>query len=134
MLILLGVKTTKKLMIKNNALLAIADALISGKDIILSENLKDVRKARLNGMSESMVDRLALTEDRITAMAQGVAAVAAMDDPVGKVLNGSIRPNGLKIEKVAVPLGVIAIIYEASPYEHIIKKVINKNIFEIISF
>ncbi len=101
--------------LKNKALNAISQALISSKDIILSENMKDIRKARLNGMSESMVDRLALTADRIDAMAQGVAAVAAMNDPIGRVLNGSVRPNGLKIEKVTVPLGVIAIIYEARP-------------------
>ena len=101
--------------IKNKALLSIAEALRQSKDIILSENMKDVRKARLNGMSESMVDRLALNADRVEAMANGVAAVAGMDDPVGKVLDGSVRPNGLKIEKVTVPLGVIAIIYEARP-------------------
>ena len=101
--------------IKNKALLSIAEALRQSKDIILSENMKDVRKARLNGMSESMVDRLALNADRVEAMANGVAAVAGMDDPVGRVLEGSVRPNGLKIEKVTVPLGVIAIIYEARP-------------------
>ena len=101
--------------IKNKALLSIAEALRQSKDIILSENMKDVRKARLNGMSESMVDRLALNADRVEAMANGVAAVAGMDDPVGRVLDGSVRPNGLKIEKVTVPLGVIAIIYEARP-------------------
>ena len=101
--------------IKNKALLSIAEALKQSKDIILSENMKDVRKARLNGMSESMVDRLALNADRVEAMANGVATVAGMDDPVGRVLDGSVRPNGLKIEKVTVPLGVIAIIYEARP-------------------
>ena len=101
--------------IKNKALLSIAEALRQSKDIILSENMKDVRKARLNGMSESMVDRLALNADRVEAMANGVAAVAGMDDPVGRVLDGSVRPNGLKIEKLTVPRGVIAIIYEARP-------------------
>ena len=101
--------------IKNEALNAIAQALIASKDIILTENMKDIRKARVNGMSESMVDRLALTADRINAMAQGVSAVANMEDPIGRVINGSVRPNGLKIEKAAVPLGVIAIIYEARP-------------------
>ena len=100
---------------KNLALMSIADMLMDSRKMILSENMKDVRKARLNGMSESMVDRLSLTEDRIAAMAQGVAAVAAMDDPIGRVIEGGVRPNGLKIEKIAVPLGVIAIIYEARP-------------------
>lgn len=100
---------------RDKALLSIADALIANRSIILSENMKDIRKARVNGMSESMVDRLALTEERISGMAQGIISVAGMDDPIGRVIEGGVRPNGLKIEKVAVPLGVIAIVYEARP-------------------
>ncbi len=101
--------------IKNRALYAIADALIAGRDQLLAANMKDVRVARLNGMRESLVDRLILTPERIEAMAKGAADVAAADDPIGRVISGSVRPNGLKIEKVTVPLGVIAIIYEARP-------------------
>lgn len=101
--------------IKNRALYMIADALIANSDLILSANMKDVRVARLNGMRESLVDRLILNRARIEAMAKGAADVAAADDPVGKVTSGSVRPNGLKIEKTTVPLGVIAVIYEARP-------------------
>lgn len=101
--------------VKNRALYMIADALIKNADQILSANMKDVRVARLNGMRESLVDRLILNRARIEAMAKGAADVAAADDPIGKVVSGSVRPNGLKIEKVTVPLGVIAIIFEARP-------------------
>lgn len=101
--------------IKNRALYAIADALIANREQLLTANMKDVRVARLNSMRESLVDRLILTPERIEAMAKGAADIAAADDPVGHVISGSVRPNGLKIEKVTVPLGVIAIIYEARP-------------------
>ncbi|MCQ2470503.1 MAG: glutamate-5-semialdehyde dehydrogenase [Clostridia bacterium] len=100
---------------KNRALYMIADALVANAEQILSANMKDVRRARLNGMKETLVDRLILNRARIEAMAKGAADVAAADDPIGKVTSGSVRPNGLKIEKVAVPLGVIAVIYEARP-------------------
>lgn len=101
--------------VKNRALYMIADALIANSQLILAANMKDVRVARLNGMRESLVDRLILTRDRIEDMAKGAAQVAVADDPVGKVISGSVRPNGLKIEKITVPLGVIAVIYEARP-------------------
>lgn len=100
---------------KNRALYMIADALIKNSEKILSANMKDVRVARLNGMRESLVDRLILNRERIESMAKGAADVAAADDPIGKVISGSVRPNGIKIEKTTVPLGVIAIIYEARP-------------------
>ncbi len=100
---------------KNRALYMIADALVANAEQILTANMKDVRRARLNGMKETLVDRLILNRARIEAMAKGAADVAAADDPIGKVTSGSVRPNGLKIEKVAVPLGVIAVIYEARP-------------------
>lgn len=100
---------------KNDALKAIADKLIEKTDDILIANRKDVRIARMDGISESLVDRLSLDEKRIEAMANGALDVAAMDDPIGKTLSGTTRPNGLKIEKVTVPLGVIAVIYEARP-------------------
>lgn len=101
--------------IKNDALSAIAEKLIEKTEDILIANRKDVRKARMDGISESLVDRLSLDEKRIEAMAKGALDVAAMEDPIGKTLSGTTRPNGLKIEKVTVPLGVIAVIYEARP-------------------
>ena len=82
---------------------------------VLEANRADIAAARENGMLESMIDRLTLTAERIEGMAKGVDDVAAMPDPVGRVLSGSTRPNGLRIEKVTVPLGVIGIIYEARP-------------------
>ncbi|MBQ8497115.1 MAG: glutamate-5-semialdehyde dehydrogenase [Clostridia bacterium] len=99
---------------KNNALLAMADALVNEKEMILAENAKDVEAAR-GVVSDVMIDRLLLTEARIEGMADGIRAVAGLDDPVGKVLDRTTRPNGLVIEKVSVPLGVVAIIYESRP-------------------
>lgn len=101
--------------LKNKALLAIADALIENTDKIVSANALDLQAARENGTRAALIDRLTLTPARIEGMADGVRQVAALPDPVGKVLDGTVRPNGLKIEKVKVPLGVIAIIYEARP-------------------
>lgn len=100
---------------KNEALINIAKALVDGSDYIIKENAKDIENARLSGMSESMIDRLALNKDRIIGISQGVKQVAALDDPCGKVISGSKRPNGLSIEKVTVPLGVIAVIFESRP-------------------
>ncbi len=101
--------------LKNKALLQIADALIENTDTIVKANEIDLKAARENGTRESLIDRLTLTPARIEGMADGVRQVAGLPDPVGKVLDGTVRPNGLKIEKVRVPLGVIAIIYEARP-------------------
>ena len=109
---ILGTANTE---IKNRALYAIADALMKNSEQILAANMKDVRAARVRGMRETLVDRLILNRARIESMAKAAADVATADDPVGKVLSGSVRPNGLKIEKVAVPLGVVAVIYEARP-------------------
>lgn len=100
---------------KDKALLAMADALEAGEAEILAANQEDLNAARAAGMSDSLLDRLALNHARIQGMAQGVRAVAAQSDPVGTVVGGSVRPNGLKIEQVRVPLGVIGIIYEARP-------------------
>lgn len=100
---------------KDKALLAMADALEAGEAEILAANQEDLNAARAAGMSDSLLDRLALNHARIQGMAQGVRAVAAQSDPVGTVVSGSVRPNGLKIEQVRVPLGVIGIIYEARP-------------------
>lgn len=100
---------------KDKALEAIADALTAHTQEILAANGEDLDAARANGMSQSLLDRLALNEKRIQGMAQGVRQVAAQPDPVGQVLEGSLRPNGLRIEKVSVPLGVVGMIYEARP-------------------
>jgi len=100
---------------KADALFSIAEHLRSNAAFILGENSLDVKDARINGMSESMVDRLLLTEERISGMAQGVIAVSRWPDPVGKVLEEYDRPNGLHIKKVSVPLGVIGIIFESRP-------------------
>ena len=99
---------------KNEALLAMADALEHEKEYILAENAKDVEAAK-GTVSDVMIDRLMLSEARITGMADGIRAVAKLPDPVGKVLESITRPNGLLIEKVSVPLGVVAIIYESRP-------------------
>ena len=99
---------------KNAALLAMADALMNHQDAILAANALDLEAAR-GTVSEVMLDRLALSPDRIAGMAQGIREVAELPDPVGAVLNRVERPNGLVIEKTAVPMGVIAIIYESRP-------------------
>lgn len=100
---------------KNGALLKIADALLQNTDYILAENEKDLAAGRANGMAESLLDRLALSADRIAGMAQGVREVADLPDPIGAVQSEIIRPNGLRIQRVSVPLGVIAVIFEARP-------------------
>ena len=100
---------------RSEALTAISAALRANVETILEANRQDTAAARENGMAESMIDRLTLTAERIESMAKGVDDVAAMPDPVGRVISGTTRPNGLKIEKVSVPLGVIGIIYEARP-------------------
>lgn len=99
----------------DKALNAIAAALEKNANYILEENSKDIRAAAENGMAQAMIDRLTLTHDRISGMADGMRQVASSENPVGKVLWGETRPNGLKIEKVAVPIGVIAVIFEARP-------------------
>ncbi len=100
---------------KTKALFALADALEANCDYILSENEKDLEAGRANGMSDALLDRLALNSSRVTSMAQGARQVAAFPDPVGTVLSGNTLPNGLEVTKVRVPLGVIGIIYEARP-------------------
>ena len=101
--------------IKNKALLAMADALEAGAAEILAANAKDMEAGRANNMKESMLDRLALSQVRINAMAEGLRQVAQLEDPVCNVLDGRRLPNGLTVTKVRVPLGVIGIIYEARP-------------------
>ena len=99
---------------RNRYLHAMADAILSHTDAILTANAMDMEKAQ-GKISDVMLDRLRLDEGRIRSMADGVRAVAALPDPVGRVLSVTERPNGLRIEKTAVPLGVIAIIYESRP-------------------
>ena len=100
---------------KNNALLAIADALCDNMEMVISANQKDIAAARSSGIREAMIDRLTLTESRIRSMADAVRQVVKLEDPVGKVENGFTRPNGLRISKTKVPLGVVAIIFESRP-------------------
>ena len=99
---------------KNAALEAMADALIAHTADILNANALDMEAAK-DTISSVMLDRLRLTEDRIAGMAKGIREVAALPDPVGKLLDEYIRPDGLQIRKISVPMGVIAIIYESRP-------------------
>ncbi len=99
---------------KNNALRNMAQALLDNTDAILSENAADMEKAK-DTISPVMLDRLLLTKERIEGMAKGILDVVALPDPVGEVLSETVRPNGLNIKKVSVPLGVVAIIYESRP-------------------
>ncbi len=100
---------------KNAGLLAAADALISRTQEILDANAKDMENAVKNGMNSGLQDRLRLTPERIAGMAEGLREVAALPDCIGEVMEETERPNGLKIKKVRVPMGVIGIIYEARP-------------------
>ncbi|MBQ3856864.1 MAG: glutamate-5-semialdehyde dehydrogenase [Ruminococcus sp.] len=101
--------------LKNNALAAISKALRENVQLIIAENEKDLKAAKENGMSESKQDRLKLDEGRIEGMAQGVDQLIAFTDPVGQITDGFTRPNGLRIIKSRVPLGIIGIIYESRP-------------------
>ncbi|MBW4840738.1 MAG: glutamate-5-semialdehyde dehydrogenase [Paenibacillaceae bacterium] len=100
---------------KNEALLASAEALVRSTDAILAANEEDLQRGRDNGTSSSMLDRLALTSERIEGIAEGLRQIAELPDPVGDVLETLDRPNGLHIVKRRVPLGVIGIVYEARP-------------------
>ncbi len=99
----------------NAALRECADRIKANSEKILEANAADIALARENGMAEAMIDRLTLTQSRIDGMAQGLCEVADEPNPLGRILWGENRPNGLKIEKVTVPMGVIAVIYEARP-------------------
>lgn len=100
---------------KNRALAAVSKALYDNMELIIRENAKDLRAAAKNGMSESMQDRLRLDEKRIAGMAKGVDEIINLSDPVGDIISGCTRPNGLRIVKTRVPLGVIGIIFESRP-------------------
>ena len=100
---------------KNGCLLAMADALEKSADAIRSSNARDLEAGAQMGLSSAMLDRLKLDEKRIAAMAKGLRDVAALADPAGRVLDERVRPNGLRLQKVATPIGVVVIIYESRP-------------------
>ncbi len=100
---------------KNDCLLAMADALEKNSGAIKEANALDMEAAAKNGLPPAMLDRLKLDDKRISAMAKGLREVAALPDPVGKILDERIRPNGLKLQKISTPIGVVVIIYESRP-------------------
>ncbi len=100
---------------RNKALYEIAKALRENAEKIIEANRIDVEKGKENGLTPSLIDRLSLDSGRIESMAKGAEDIIALADPIGKVIGGTTRPNGLRIEKVSVPLGVIGVIYEARP-------------------
>lgn len=100
---------------KNKALLAMADALITESESIITANAEDLERGREQGTPESMLDRLALNKERIAGIAEGLRQIVELPDPVGEVLESFTRPDGLHIEKLRVPIGLIGIIYEARP-------------------
>jgi glutamate-5-semialdehyde dehydrogenase len=100
---------------KNRVLRAMADALVSAAPLLKVANALDLEVGRSLGLSAAMLDRLALDDRRIAAMAEGLREVAALEDPVGRILEEKVRPNGLRLRKIAVPIGVVVIIYESRP-------------------
>ncbi len=100
---------------KNAALNYIAEGIISSAAMLKSENEKDIVAAQKAGLSDAIIDRLQLTDSRIKGMADGVRQIIGLSDPVGQLISGHTRPNGLQIQKVRVPIGVIVIIYESRP-------------------
>jgi glutamate-5-semialdehyde dehydrogenase len=100
---------------KSEAVMALAAALRDGADAILAANAQDMTEGKTKGLTNAMLDRLQLTLDRIEAMARGLETIAYLRDPVGMVIDESIRPNGLKLTRIRVPLGVIGIVYESRP-------------------
>lgn len=100
---------------KNDCLLKVAKAIEENQDLIIKANKKDIANAKRNGMAEALLDRLTIHEDRIQGIVEGVVQVVALTDPIGTVITRFDRPNGLHIEQVRVPFGVIGIIYESRP-------------------
>ena len=100
---------------KNKALKAVADALIANTDFIIKENAVDLKNGEENGMHPGLIDRLRLTPERIAGMSEGILQIIDLEDPIGEVLETTTRPNGMEINKVRVPMGVIGIIYESRP-------------------
>ncbi|MFH1258841.1 MAG: gamma-glutamyl-phosphate reductase, partial [Elusimicrobiota bacterium] len=101
--------------VKNRSLKAMAEALLKNKEEIIFRNSIDIEAANEAGLAPAFVDRLTLDEKRIESMVRGLQDVAALPDPVGEIIEEKLRPNGLKIAKVRVPIGSIAIIYESRP-------------------
>jgi glutamate-5-semialdehyde dehydrogenase len=101
--------------VRDAALQAIADGLIDATDEILSANARDLEAGESSGLAEALMDRLTLTAERIDEIAAGVRKIAALPDPVGEVIDGQTLPNGLQLRRVRVPLGVVAVVYEARP-------------------
>lgn len=101
--------------VKNNAIKAAADLLVEAADELCAANAVDVDRAIAEGVAPVLIDRLRLSPERVKAMANGLCKVAGLRDPIGEVTDGWLRPNGLRIERVRVPLGVVAIIYESRP-------------------
>jgi len=100
---------------KDKALEFMADAILSRKNEIIKINTKDVSSAKQNGLKHAMIDRLTLTEKTIHSMVDGLREIAALPDPIGEVSGMWMRPNGLQVGRVRVPLGVIGFIYESRP-------------------
>ncbi|HIP14094.1 MAG TPA: glutamate-5-semialdehyde dehydrogenase [Sulfurimonas autotrophica] len=100
---------------KNRVLEKIADALVANSSLIIEHNRCDMEEGRRNNLSSALMDRLYLDESRVKAMAQAVREIAALKEPVGRILDGWVTDNGLRIEKVSIPIGVIGIIYESRP-------------------
>src|SRR3954452_1715343 len=100
---------------KDRALLSLADALEERTPEILEANARDLEAGRESGLSAALMDRLSLNDERIAAIAKGVRDIVALPDPVGEVIDGGRLPNGLQMRKVRVPLGVVAVVYEARP-------------------
>lgn len=100
---------------KNSVLLEMANRIRENKNDILAANAIDMQNARQNGIDDAMLDRLLLNDDRIEAMAQGIEVIASLPDPVGQIRDITTRPNGIKISKMRIPLGVVCMIYEARP-------------------
>ena len=101
--------------VKNQALLAIADAIDNSVETLKLENQKDLQAGKENGLDAAMLDRLELNQDRISGMSEGLRQIAALQDPVGEITDMAYRPSGIQIGKMRVPLGVIGIIYESRP-------------------
>ena len=100
---------------KNEVLLAAADAIESASESILAANAEDIARAESSDMEASLLDRLRLTPERVTGIANGLRQVAVLPDPIGEILSGKTLPNGLQLRQVRVPLGVVGIVYEARP-------------------
>ncbi len=101
--------------VKNNALLAIADAIENAKTPLLAANREDLEAGRAQGLDDALLDRLELNDPRIAAMAEGLREIAAQPDPVGEITDLNYRPSGIQVGKMRVPLGVIGIVYESRP-------------------